>query len=314
MSYNKNCFFNFEDYGKDDKNSIYNRIKSLNINKLNKFNHFSQEIQTIKNNKNNEIHQQVISSIKDFEYLYFKTYRGDLYDITNLLLNCFSKIIVELDYTTFDSYYLKFSNLWQTYESSGLVEDKYVVHHYIVLLLGNIYRNYKHLLNEYLILKIEELHYSYLVDNKYTTIKKYFNLHKLEYNDIIDTNTIDNDLIPLSSTDNNENNDNDDSWEQVTTKKGKNNNTQNNNTKLDKYNINNLESDGTDGTSILNEQKLVTIIDMKTKYVSTTNQEIINEYSASIEDIEPNVEFLEYVDSEPDSNYDTSSDDDNEYD
>ena len=49
-----------------------------------------------------KIHQQVISLIKDFEHSYFKTYRGELYDITNLLLNCLSKIIVELDYTNFD--------------------------------------------------------------------------------------------------------------------------------------------------------------------------------------------------------------------
>ena len=313
MSYNKNCFFNFEDYGKDDKNSIYNRIKSLNINKLNKFNHFSQEIQTIKNNKNNKIHQQVISSIKDFEYLYFKTYRGDLYDITNLLLNCFSKIIVELDYTTFDSYYLKFEKLWQNYQDSGQIKDKYTVHHYIILLLGKIYRKHKHLINEYLISKIEELHYSYLVDSRYVNIKNYFNQHKLEYTEVIDIETVNNSTKSSFIDINNSNIDNidDDSWEQVTNKKGKNNKTQNNNTKLDNYNSNNLESDG---TSILNEQKLVTIVEVNDDCISTKNQEIINEYSASIEDIEPNVEFLEYVDSEPDSNYDTSSDDDNEYD
>ena len=132
MSHTKNCFFNFEDYGKDDENSIYNRIKSLSINKLNKFNHFSQEVQTMKKNKNKQIHQQVVSSIKEFEYSYFKTYRGDLYDITNLLLNCVSKIIVDQDYTFLDTY-LKFDSLWQKYQLSGHTNDKYIVHHYIVL-------------------------------------------------------------------------------------------------------------------------------------------------------------------------------------
>lgn len=312
MSYNKNCFFNFEDYGKDNKNSIYNRTKSLNINKLNKFNHFSQEIQTIKNNKNNEIHQQVISSIKDFEYLYFKTYRGDLYDITNLLLNCFSKIIVELDYTTFDSYYLKFEKLWQNYQDSGQIKDKYIVHHYIILLLGKIYRKHKHLINEYLISKIEELHYSYLVDSRYVNIKNYFNQHKLEYTEVIDIETVNNSTKSSSIDINNSNIDNndDDSWEQVTNKKG-NNISNKDNKKLNKYNTKSID---TSENNNQNSGNIVTIIEMDTNYISKINQEIINEYSASIEDIEPNVEFLEYVDSEPDSNYDTSSDDDNEYD
>lgn len=312
MSYNKNCFFNFEDYGKDNKNSIYNRTKSLNINKLNKFNHFSQEIQTIKNNKNNEIHQQVISSIKDFEYLYFKTYRGDLYDITNLLLNCFSKIIVELDYTTFDSYYLKFEKLWQNYQDSGQIKDKYIVHHYIILLLGKIYRKHKHLINEYLISKIEELHYSYLVDSRYVNIKNYFNQHKLEYTEVIDIETVNNSTKSSSIDINNSNIDNndDDSWEQVTNKKG-NNISNKDNKKLNKYNTKSID---TSENNNQNSGNIVTIIEMDTNYISKINQEIINEYGASIEDIEPNVEFLEYVDSEPDSNYDTSSDDDNEYD
>ena len=311
MSYTKNCFFNFEDYGKDDKNSIYNRIKSLNINKLNKFNHFSQELQIMKNNKDKQIHQKVISSIKYFEYSYFKTYRGDLYDITNLLLNCLSKIIVELDYTSFDSYYLKFEKLWKNYQDSGQIKDKYIVHHYIVLLLGKIYKKHKHLINEYLINKIEELHYSYLIDSRYVKIKNYFNQHKLEYTEVIDIETINNSTKSSSIEINNSNinNNDDDSWEQVTNKKG------NNNSNKDTKESGKYTSKSIDTTENNNQNSgdLVTVIEMNTNYISKINQEIVNDYSVDIEDIEPDVDFLEYVDSEPDSNYDTSSDDDTEY-
>ena len=163
------------------------------------------------------------------------------------------------------------------------------------------------MINEYLINKIEKLHYSYLINDKYTNIKTYLNQNKLEYTDRIDIEIVNN-SIKTGSFDNNDNNDNnnidnndDNSWEQVTTKKGKGNNSNKDTKKSDKYTSKSIDTNETHNQYSGN---LITIIDMDTNYISKINQEIVNDFSADIEDIEPDIEFLEYVDSEPDSNYD----------
>jgi hypothetical protein len=301
MSYTKNCFFKFEDCGKDDENSIFNRTKGLNTNKFSKFNEFTKKMQNLKKVKNNDIHQQVVSSIKQFEFSHLKAYRGELFDITSILLNCLSKISVDLNYTILDKHYLKFINLWENYEFNSQIKDKYLVHHYMVQMIRTVHNNYKHLLNKYLVQKIEKLHYSYLTTNKYTSIKNYFDANKLGYYN--NTTDINQNKTILDAIDTKLDN-NDDSWEKITTKKGKTGKIPKNNNTLSNEMIQNNKKC---------EQKIITIIDMGSKYIFTFNQEFDNDFSADIEEIEPDMDFLEYVDSEPDSNYDYSSDDNNEY-
>jgi hypothetical protein len=271
MDCTKNCFFKFEECGKDDANSIFNRTNHLNITKMSKH---MNDIDKSHHQNSTTKHTETILSIKNFDNEYLKSYKGDLYNIANLLNKCLKTITIDFDNKSLDNYYKTFLDLWTQFELRGQLRYKIQVQHQTIKMLKTIYLNHKHLLNEDIIEQIKSFHYYYQQKNIYKNIKRFYYSNKINGYDMTDLVTVDN-----------------------------------------KYDYSNDKS--YKNTIDIGEDELyknmVTIIDDFTNYISVSQDiDYVQEHIQNDELIEPNMDFLEYVDSEPDNEFNSSSDD--EYD
>lgn len=307
MSYIQNCFYNFEEIGKDDKNSISNRIKNF---KTDKFTNNLKKIRQLENmnkQKNKDTYNYVINSINEFEYNYLKIYKGDLYDILSLLIDCLKVVILEYKNNSFNSLYQHFIELWDNYQSKGTLIEKYQVQHHVIKILRKINKKYKLYLNRNIINKLKDLHYNYYENNIYKKIRKFYYINNIS-NYFIDEATAIN--INEQELDKN-NNESEEVWEEVANKKTRSKSTDSkkhsNNYKYSNINTDNELTEDNDMY-----KNMITILELNENYIKDNEDtDYVVEYVQNLDLIEPDMEFLEYVDSEPDNDFDSSSEDDN---